>query len=189
MQPSWFPNLTNIHFGKTLGRSFISTSSFVVVYLLFSIHVCLSFSNFSDIFDEDHFIHALSNDVEVIKKLPKDFATIERAVKHFRSWSGVDYYRDEIASMWKDHRVRSLIFSCPPTFSQQLQMLIFYFLAQVIRAAKSDSRLANNNLPADIQKLRCRACYEALRFAPQIEAMGKVDQPAWNFLAFSFSSL
>ncbi|KAJ9673903.1 hypothetical protein PVL29_023447 [Vitis rotundifolia] len=46
--------------------------------------------------------------------------------------------------------------------------------AGVIRAAKSDSRLANNNLPPDIQKLRCRACYEALRFAPQIEAMGKL---------------
>ncbi|XP_038899277.1 O-fucosyltransferase 7-like isoform X2 [Benincasa hispida] len=105
-------------------------------------------SNFSDIFDEDHFINALSNDVKVIKKLPKEFATIARAVKHFRSWSGIDYYRDEIASMWKDHRV--------------------------IRAAKSDSRLANNYLPADIQKLRCRACYEALRFSPQIEAMGKV---------------
>ena len=44
----------------------------------------------------------------------------------------------------------------------------------MIRAAKSDSRLANNNLPPDIQKLRCRACYEALRFAPQIESMGKV---------------
>ncbi|OMP01267.1 hypothetical protein COLO4_12013 [Corchorus olitorius] len=46
--------------------------------------------------------------------------------------------------------------------------------AGVIRAAKSDSRLANNNLPPDIQKLRCRACYEALRFAPAIEAMGKL---------------
>ena len=53
---------------------------------------------------------------------------------------------------------------------------LFY---QVIRAAKSDTRLANNNLPSDIQKLRCRACYEALRFAPQIEAMGKVMSLTW----------
>ncbi|XP_044475872.1 O-fucosyltransferase 7-like isoform X2 [Mangifera indica] len=105
-------------------------------------------SNFSDVFDEDHFISALANDVKVIRKLPKEFTTATRAVRHFRSWSGMDYYQDEIASMWDDY--------------------------QVIRAAKSDSRLANNNLPPDIQKLRCRACYEALRFAPQIEAMGKL---------------
>lgn len=48
------------------------------------------------------------------------------------------------------------------------------FVLQVIRALKSDARLANNNLPADIQKLRCRVHYEALRFAPSIEALGKV---------------
>ncbi|XP_042494001.1 O-fucosyltransferase 7-like isoform X2 [Macadamia integrifolia] len=105
-------------------------------------------SNFSDVFDEDHFIRALANDIKVIKKLPKELANATRAVKHFRSWSGLDYYQDEIATMWEEY--------------------------QVIRAAKSDSRLANNNLPPDIQKLRCRACYEALRFAPRIEAMGKL---------------
>ncbi|THF99429.1 hypothetical protein TEA_025505 [Camellia sinensis var. sinensis] len=105
-------------------------------------------SVFSDVFDEDHFISSLANDVIVIKKLPKELANATRVVKHFRSWSGIDYYQDEIASLWMDY--------------------------QVIRAAKSDSRLANNNLPPDIQKLRCRACYEALRFSPQIEAMGKL---------------
>ncbi|KAM0976781.1 hypothetical protein PS2_019378 [Malus domestica] len=109
-------------------------------------------SIFSDVFDEDHFINALANDVKIIKNLPKELATGIRAVKHFRSWSGMDYYQDEIAGLWKEY--------------------------EVIRAAKSDSRLGNNNLPLDIQKLRCRACYDALRFAPQIEAMGKllVDQ-------------
>ncbi|XP_071713909.1 O-fucosyltransferase 7 isoform X2 [Rutidosis leptorrhynchoides] len=104
-------------------------------------------SNFSDVFDEDYFISSLANDVKIVKKLPKELMTATRAVKHFRSWSGVDYYEQEIASLWDDY--------------------------QVIRAAKSDSRLANNNLPPDIQKLRCRACYEALRFSPRIEAMGK----------------
>ncbi|KAB1219970.1 hypothetical protein CJ030_MR3G020077 [Morella rubra] len=123
------------------------------VCVLFStIHAIIIFcsicSNFSDVFDEDHFIDSLANDVKVVRKLPKDMATASRAVKHFRSWSGIEYYEEEIATMWEDF--------------------------QVIRAAKSDSRLANNNLTPDIQKLRCRACYEALRFAPQIEAMGKL---------------
>ncbi|GMI90604.1 hypothetical protein like AT1G22460 [Hibiscus trionum] len=105
-------------------------------------------SNFSDVFDEDHFINALANDVKVVKKLPKELSSATNVVKHFRSGSGLGYYRDTIGSLWEEY--------------------------QVIRAAKSDSRLANNNLPPNIQKLRCRACYEALRFAPKIEAMAKL---------------
>lgn len=62
-------------------------------------------SNFSDVFDEDHFINVLANDVNIIKKLPKEMATAARAVKHFRSWSGMDYYEDEIASLWEDYQV------------------------------------------------------------------------------------
>ncbi|KAL9396322.1 hypothetical protein Peur_010575 [Populus x canadensis] len=105
-------------------------------------------SNFSDVFNEDHFINALANDIKVIKKLPMEMGGATKADKYFKSWSGMDYYQGEIASMWADYKI--------------------------ILAAKTDSRLANNNLPADIQKLRCRACYEALCFAPQIEAMGKL---------------
>lgn len=62
-------------------------------------------SNFSDVFDEDHFINTLANDVKVIKKFPKEMATATRAVKHFRSWSGMDYYENEIASLWEDYQV------------------------------------------------------------------------------------
>ncbi|OQU76069.1 uncharacterized protein At1g04910 [Sorghum bicolor] len=105
-------------------------------------------SNFSDVFDEEHFINSLANDVKVEKKLPKELVKAPKSVRYFKSWSGVDYYQDEISPLW-DHR-------------------------QVIRAAKSDSRLANNHLPPDIQKLRCRAFFQALRFAPPIEALGKL---------------
>ncbi|KAI7745482.1 hypothetical protein M8C21_022584 [Ambrosia artemisiifolia] len=82
-------------------------------------------SIFSDIFDEDHFINSLKQDVRIIKKLPQELVSIPRARKHFTSWGGLD------------------------------------------------SRLANNDLPLDIQRLRCRALYHALRFSPSIETLGK----------------
>ncbi|CAA3001737.1 O-fucosyltransferase 38, partial [Olea europaea subsp. europaea] len=43
----------------------------------------------------------------------------------------------------------------------------------LIHVAKSDSRLANNDLPVDIQRLRCRALYDALHFSPSINWLGK----------------
>lgn len=104
-------------------------------------------SIFSDVFDEDYFIKSLEGDVSVVKKLPKELLSASKAHKHFTSWSSAKYYQEEIVQLWEDYKV--------------------------IHAAKSDSRLANNNLPPNIQKLRCRVHYDALRFAPAIEALGK----------------
>lgn len=103
-------------------------------------------SIFSDIFDEDHFIDSLKGDVRIIKKLPSELVSVPRARKHFTSWGGLGYY-EEMTKLWADY--------------------------QVIHVAKSDSRLANNDLPLDIQRLRCRALYHALRFSPSIETLGK----------------
>ncbi|PON82191.1 O-fucosyltransferase [Trema orientale] len=103
-------------------------------------------SVFSDIFDELHFIETLKGDIRIVKELPKALETAPRARKHFTSWSSVGYY-EEMTQLWKDY--------------------------QVLHVAKSDSRLANNDLPLDIQRLRCRALYQALRFAPPIESLGK----------------
>lgn len=104
-------------------------------------------STFSDIFDEAHFIKALEGDVHVVRALPKELESAPRARKHFSSWASVNYY-EEVAHLWNEY--------------------------QVIHVPKSDSRLANNNLPIDIQKLRCRALYQALRFSDPIESLGKV---------------
>ncbi|KAJ4964632.1 hypothetical protein NE237_016481 [Protea cynaroides] len=103
-------------------------------------------SVFSDLFDENHFITTLQGDVKIIKELPKELEIVPRARKHFTSWSGLNYYED-MTRLWKDYKV--------------------------IHVAKSDARLANNNLPVDIQRLRCRALYYALRFSPSIENLGK----------------
>ncbi|MED6144006.1 O-fucosyltransferase 38 [Stylosanthes scabra] len=103
-------------------------------------------SVFSDVFDEHHFIDSLKGDIRIVKELPKNLEAGPRARKHFTSWSGVGYY-EEMKRLWNEY--------------------------QVIHVAKSDSRLANNDLPLDIQRLRCRAMYQALRFSPPIEDLGK----------------
>ncbi|KAK1310153.1 Uncharacterized protein QJS10_CPA08g01303 [Acorus calamus] len=103
-------------------------------------------STFADIFDEFHFIKTLQGDVRIVKELPKGLESVPRARKHFTTWSGMGYYI-EIAELWKNY--------------------------QVIHVPKSDSRLANNDLPLDIQRLRCRALYHALQFSAPIENLGK----------------
>ncbi|CBI37547.3 O-fucosyltransferase 38 isoform X1 [Vitis vinifera] len=103
-------------------------------------------STFADIFDELHFMTTLQGDVRIVKELPRQLESVPRARKHFTSWSSMGYYQ-EMTHLWEEY--------------------------QVIHVAKSDSRLANNDLPIDIQRLRCRALYHALRFSPQIENLGK----------------
>lgn len=49
---------------------------------------------------------------------------------------------------------------------------MFFHLMQVIRLTKFDYRLANR-LQTDLQKLRCRVNYHALRFTAPIQEMGE----------------
>lgn len=44
---------------------------------------------------------------------------------------------------------------------------------KVVHLNKTDSRLANNGLPIQLQKLRCRVNFNALRFTSQIEDLGR----------------
>ncbi|KAL6906195.1 hypothetical protein ACP4OV_003796 [Aristida adscensionis] len=106
-------------------------------------------STFKDIFDESHFIQALEGDVHVVSDLPESLQSSPRARKHFTSWSSASYY-EEVKELWKDHKV--------------------------VHVPKSDSRLANNGLPIDIQRLRCRCLYQALHFSALIEDLGKKER-------------
>ena len=78
-------------------------------------------SNFSDVFNEDHFINVLANDVKVIKKLPKEMDGAPIAIKYFKSWSGMDYYQEEISSMWADYKVYQL--ECSVSLGYEIFMI------------------------------------------------------------------
>ncbi|XP_010258363.1 PREDICTED: uncharacterized protein At1g04910 [Nelumbo nucifera] len=106
-------------------------------------------SDFGDIFDVNHFIHSLRDEVHIIKRLPKRLsqrAGYQALEMPPVSWSSEKYYLEQIL----------------PLFSKY----------KVIRFNKTDARLANNGLPIDLQKLRCRVNYQALKFTPQIEVLG-----------------
>ncbi|KAH9295334.1 hypothetical protein KI387_038922 [Taxus chinensis] len=107
-------------------------------------------SEFGDIFDVKHFITSLRDEVRIIKELPKKFNRKARSIPFVMppvSWSSHKYYLKQILPLFRKHKV--------------------------IHFNKTDARLANNGIPPKLQKLRCRVNYNALKFTPRIEDLGR----------------
>lgn len=109
-------------------------------------------SDFQDIFDVDHFINSLRDEVRILKELPPSTKKrFEEKPQAFSlapvSWSDLSYYHNQILPLFLRHKL--------------------------VHMNKTDARLANNGLPLDIQRLRCKVNYQALKFTPQIEELGQ----------------
>ncbi|VAH66241.1 unnamed protein product [Triticum turgidum subsp. durum] len=107
-------------------------------------------SKFSDIYDEDHFVQRLKNDVRVVDKVPgfimERFSNNLSNVHNFkiRAWSPIQYYKDVVL---------------PKLIEEKL-----------IRISPFANRLSVDAPPA-VQRLRCLANFEALKFSKPITAL------------------
>lgn len=108
-------------------------------------------SEFQDIFDVDHFITSLRDEVRILKELPPRLKRrVELGMIYTMppiSWSDISYYENQILPLIRKYKV--------------------------VHLNRTDARLANNGQPLEIQKLRCRVNFGALRFTPQIEELGR----------------
>ncbi|KAL5725747.1 Rhamnogalacturonan I rhamnosyltransferase 1 [Ranunculus cassubicifolius] len=108
-------------------------------------------SEFQDIFDVDHFITSLRDEVHILKELPPRLRGRMEQGRYYSmppiSWSDISYYRHQILPLIQKYKI--------------------------VHLNKTDARLANNGLPLEIQKLRCRVNFNSLKFTPQIEELGK----------------
>ncbi|KAL3615391.1 O-fucosyltransferase 20 [Castilleja foliolosa] len=103
-------------------------------------------SEFGDIFDLDHFKNVLANDVRIVSSLPSTHL-MTRPVEEKRTPL-------HASSEWiRSHYTKKL---------RRDGVLLLRGL---------DSRLSKD-LPSDLQKLRCKAAFQALRFAPHILDLG-----------------
>ncbi|CAA6670686.1 unnamed protein product [Spirodela intermedia] len=104
-------------------------------------------SEFQDLFDVDHFITSLRDEVRILKELPPRLKRRAELEPVFTmppiSWSPMKYYLNQVLPLIKKHKILHL--------------------------NRTDARLANNGLALEIQRLRCRVNYSALRFTAQIE--------------------
>ncbi|KNA25707.1 hypothetical protein SOVF_003280 [Spinacia oleracea] len=111
-------------------------------------------TKFEDIFDVDHFIDYLKDDVPIIRDIPEWFTdktelftSIRRTVKNIPKYASAQFYIDNVLPRIKEKKIMAL--------------------------KPFVDRLGYDNVPQEINRLRCRVNYHALKFLPEIEQMAE----------------
>ncbi|XP_030455316.1 O-fucosyltransferase 31-like isoform X1 [Syzygium oleosum] len=114
-------------------------------------------SSFSDIFDVDHFISVLEGDISIVKELPGKY-----------SWSTREYYATGI----RDTRIKMApVHASANWYLENVLPILQRFGIAAI--SPFSHRLTFNNLPPNIQRLRCKVNFEALAFVPHIRKLAE----------------
>ncbi|KAI4317320.1 hypothetical protein L6164_025198 [Bauhinia variegata] len=109
-------------------------------------------TKFEDIFDVDHFIDYLKDDVRIVRDIPdwftdksELFTSIRRTVKNIPKYAPAEFYIDNVLPRIKEKKIMAL--------------------------KPFVDRLGYDNVPPEINRLRCRVNYHALKFLPDVEQM------------------
>ncbi|ESQ31314.1 hypothetical protein EUTSA_v10004041mg [Eutrema salsugineum] len=126
-------------------------------------------SSFVDIFDVDHFIDALKDDIRVVRELPEEY-----------SWSTREYYGTAV----RETRIKTApVHASAKWYIENVSpVLQSYGIAAI---SPFSHRLSFDHLPAEIQRLRCKVNFQALRFVPHITSLGdalvsRLKNPSWR---------
>ncbi|XP_062013557.1 O-fucosyltransferase 2-like isoform X1 [Rosa rugosa] len=110
-------------------------------------------SQFSDIYQEDHFINYLSPDIRIVKELPKELQSLNL---------------EAIGSLVTDADIPK---EAKPSF--YLKNITPILLKNgVVHFLGFGNRLAFDPIPFQLQRLRCRCNFHSLQFVPKIQKMG-----------------
>ncbi|XP_042520203.1 O-fucosyltransferase 15-like [Macadamia integrifolia] len=110
-------------------------------------------SQFSDIYQEEHFINYLKPDIRIVKELPVELQSLDLAAIG-SIVTDVDIMKEAKPSFFLKHILPIL-----------LQNRVVHFLG-------FGNRLAFDPLPFQLQRLRCRCNFHALEFVPKIQEAG-----------------
>ncbi|KAL4184919.1 hypothetical protein AMTRI_Chr10g3450 [Amborella trichopoda] len=108
---------------------------------------------FSDIYQEDHFINYLKEDIKIVKELPVELQSLDL---------------EAIGSVVTDNDIMKE--SKPSFFLRKILPLLIQ--TRVVHFVGFGNRLAFDPIPFELQKLRCRCNFHALIFVHKIQEAG-----------------
>ncbi|XP_024454184.2 O-fucosyltransferase 15 isoform X2 [Populus trichocarpa] len=127
-------------------------SSLVIPRFMYS-SVWRDVSQFSHIYQEEHFINYLTPDIRIVKELPKELQSLDL---------------EAIGSTVTDVDVPK---ESEPSFYLK-SILPILLKNRVVHFVGFGNRLAFDPIPFQLQRLRCRCNFHALQFVPKIQETG-----------------
>ncbi|OIT05799.1 uncharacterized protein A4A49_22919 [Nicotiana attenuata] len=113
----------------------------------------LSQSQFGDIYQEEHFIDYLKPDIPIVRELPQELQSLDL---------------EAIGSLVTD---ADIVKEAKPSFYKKYILPILH-KNRVVHFLGFGNRLASDPLPFQVQRLRCRCNFHALKFVPKIQETG-----------------